>query len=310
MTKTTASLVLGSGGARGLTHIGVIRCLVERGYDIRYVAGSSIGALIGGIHAAGRLDIYAQWVAALQRSDVLRLLDVSLGGNSIFKGERIIGVLRELIGDHTIESLPIGFTAVATDLSQEGAGREVWLNRGPLFDAIRASIAVPTIFEPVMAGRQLLVDGSVVNPVPIGPTLNDRTAITIAVDLNGRHEYLEPKPRVPVPGPTGPLADYQLQISRFVDRFWPAPAAAGVFKPGFSDLVIRSMETMQASITQFKLAATPPAVVIRMPRNLCSFFDFHRAGELIEFGYRRASESMAEYERMSPREDGRMAGEQ
>ncbi|MEZ5740475.1 MAG: patatin-like phospholipase family protein [Burkholderiaceae bacterium] len=303
MKHTTTSLVLGSGGARGLTHIGVIRCLVERGYDIRYVAGSSIGALIGGIHAAGQLDTYAKWVGALQRSDVLRLLDLSLGGNAIFKGERVIGVLRELIGDHTIESLPIGFTAVATDLSQDGAGREVWLNRGPLFDAIRASIAVPTIFEPVITGHQLLVDGSVVNPVPIGPTLNDRTAMTIAVDLNGRHEYLVPKAPAPAPEPTGPLAEYQLQISRFVDRFWPAPAAIGPLKPGFSDLVLRSMETMQASITQFKLAATPPAVVIRMPRNLCSFFDFHRAEELIEFGHRRASDALAEYERMSPRQD-------
>jgi NTE family protein len=138
--STTVSLVLGSGGARGLAHIGVIQWLGENGYTIRSIAGASIGALVGGIYAASKLDIYAQWVSALERMHVLRLLDPTIGSSGLFKGERVISVLRELIGDCAIEDLPIAFTAVATDLD---SGQEVWLRNGKLFDAIRASMATP-----------------------------------------------------------------------------------------------------------------------------------------------------------------------
>ena len=134
------SLVLSSGGARGLAHIGAIRCLEEQGYEIGYVAGSSMGALVGGIYAAGKLDEYSTWVEALRRSDIVQLLDFGWGGAGLFKGDRIIAALRELIGEHQIEELPVGFTAVATDLQRK---REVWLDKGSLFSAIRASIAVP-----------------------------------------------------------------------------------------------------------------------------------------------------------------------
>src|SRR6266446_5429568 len=143
--STTVSLVLGSGGARGLAHIGVIQWLTENGYEIRSIAGSSMGALVGGIFAAGKLEAYADWVLALERIQVLRLLDPAFGRPGLFKGERIVGVLRELIGDLAIEDLPVSFTAVATDLE---SGEEVWLREGKLFDAIRASIAIPLIFTP------------------------------------------------------------------------------------------------------------------------------------------------------------------
>lgn len=128
-TKNTVSLVLGSGGARGLAHIGVIGWLTENRFEIRSIAGSSMGALVGGIYAAGKLDAYTRWVTALEWIDILRLLDPSFGPGALFKGERLIEVLKKLIGDHDIEELPISFTAVATDLDNQ---REVWLNRGSL----------------------------------------------------------------------------------------------------------------------------------------------------------------------------------
>jgi len=124
----TVSLVLGSGGARGLAHIGVIDWLTGNGYEIRSIAGSSMGAMIGGIYAAGKLDVYTRWVLALQRLDVIRLLDLSFGSTGLFKGERVIGVLKELIGDRNIEDLPVPFTAVATDIQN---GKEVWLSEVP-----------------------------------------------------------------------------------------------------------------------------------------------------------------------------------
>ena len=180
---TTVSLVLGSGGARGLAHIGVIKWLEQNGYKINSVAGSSMGALIGGMYAAGQLDTYANWVMALEKKDVIRLLDISFARKSLFKGDRIIEVLREMIGDYEIQNLPISYTAVATDMNSQ---QEVWLNSGSLFDAIRASIAIPTIFTPHHYMNKTLLDGSLVNPIPIAPTLQDNTDITIAVSLSGK----------------------------------------------------------------------------------------------------------------------------
>jgi NTE family protein len=179
---TTISLVLGSGGARGLAHIGVIRWLTENGYEIRSIAGSSMGALVGGIFAANKLDVYADWVSTLERMQMVRLLDPAFGRTGLFKGERIIGVLRELIGDCEIETLPVAYTAVAADL---GSGAEVWLRDGKLFDAIRASIAAPPVFTPVELGGRTLRDGAWANPVPIAPTFEDMTELTVAVSLSG-----------------------------------------------------------------------------------------------------------------------------
>ena len=138
--RPTVALALGAGGAKGLAHIGVIEEIEAQGFEIVAIAGTSMGALIGGVHAMGKLDVYRDWVTALARFDVLRLVDWTFSGGGLIKGERIIGTLRELIGDTRIEELPLAFTAVATDLDR---GREVWLSCGSLFDAIRASIAVP-----------------------------------------------------------------------------------------------------------------------------------------------------------------------
>ncbi|HSD68087.1 MAG TPA: patatin-like phospholipase family protein, partial [Woeseiaceae bacterium] len=163
----TVSLVLGSGGARGHAHIGVIRALEQRDLKVRSIAGTSMGAVIGGIYAAGQLDTYVRWAMQLRKTDVVRLLDFSFTRTSLFKGERIIDVLKDLIGDRQIEDLPVAFTAVATAIEEQ---REVWLNKGSLFTAIKASIAVPGVFSPVVIDDRLLVDGGLVNPIPMAPT--------------------------------------------------------------------------------------------------------------------------------------------
>lgn len=290
MAGIPTSLVLGAGGARGLTHIGVIRCLEAHGYDIRYISGSSMGALVGGIYAAGKLDTYADWVTALQRLDVLRLLDWSLNG-ALFKGERIIRVLRELIGDSRIEELPIGFTAIATELS---TGREMWLNRGSLFDAIRASIAVPTVFAAVTVDKLVLVDGGLVNPVPVAPTLNAQTDVTIAVDLNATDEPDAPvRIRAWREDSAQAHGAQRQSILGFIDSLLGSTEASSTpTELGFYDLAARSMDTMQRTITQLKLASYAPTLVVRIPGNLCGFFDFYRAQALIDYGYERTEQAL------------------
>ena len=151
----SVSLVLGAGGARGLAHVGAIEVLVERGYRIELIAGSSMGALVGGIHAAGKLAAYRDWALTLQKLDVLKLVDWTLTGGGFIKGDRVIGALRELVGEVHIEALPIAYTAVATDLERE---QEVWISRGPLFAAIQASISIPGLFLPQALGGRLLVE--------------------------------------------------------------------------------------------------------------------------------------------------------
>jgi len=291
MAGIPTSLVLGAGGARGLTHIGVIRCLEAHGYDIRYISGSSMGALVGGIYAAGKLDTFSDWVTALQRLDVLRLLDWSLNG-ALFKGERIIRVLRDLIGDCRIEELPIGFTAIATELS---TSREMWLNRGSLFEAIRASIAVPTVFAAVTIDDLVLVDGGVVNPVPVAPTLNTHTEVTIAVDLNAPDDSDAPLRIRAGREHTADSAERQSILS-FIDALLgmdPAPSSNHL---GFYDLAARSMDAMQRTITQLKLASYAPSLIVKIPGNLCGFFDFYRAQQLIDYGYERTEQALGTLE--------------
>jgi len=283
---TTVSLVLGSGGARGLAHIGVIQWLTENGYTIRSISGSSIGALVGGIFATHKLEVYAEWVLALERMHVLRLLDPTIGRSGLFKGERIIKVLRDLIGDRDIDELPLSFTAVATDLD---SGQEVWLRKGKLFDAIRASMATPLVFTPVRHGDRTLLDGAVVNPVPVAPTVDDATDLTIAVDLSGP---LESRPVPPISASLIGDNRYRKQILKFVEAVRP-PRGAREPSRGLLDVAFTSMQTMQATIAHLRLSACPPDVLVQIPRNACGFFEFWRAEELIELGRDRTAQALA-----------------
>lgn len=305
MHATSVSLVLGSGGARGYAHIGVIEELLAQGYDIRSLAGSSMGALIGGIHAAGKLQIYSDWVRPLHRLDVLRLLDWTMSGGGFIKGNRIIDALRELIGDVDIEELPIPYTAVAVDLD---AQREVWFSSGPLFDAIRASIAIPTVFRPYHHHGRMLVDGGLLNPLPIAPTLRDRTDATIAVDVNAPAEPLDGQTPASddkqAVAENGGEADtehgngpYRRRISAFVESlFDKRDGKPAVQEPGLIELFARSLDTMQATITRLKLAAQPPDLLITIPRNACAFYEFDRASDMIELGRRRTREALARWQ--------------
>ncbi|MDD1507745.1 patatin-like phospholipase family protein [Pseudomonas sp. CNPSo 3701] len=183
MSKKVA-LVLGSGGARGYAHIGVIEELEARGYEIGCIAGCSMGAVVGGIYAAGKLKDYSDWTQSLDYLDVLRLLDVSFRLGAI-RGEKVFGRIRDIVGEINIESLNIPFTAVATDLTNQ---QEIWFQEGCLHQAMRASAAIPSLFTPVIQGKRMLVDGGLLNPLPIVPVVSSHCDLIIAVNLNSAHQ--------------------------------------------------------------------------------------------------------------------------
>ncbi len=181
----TVALTLGSGGARGYAHIGAIEVLMERGYEIVAISGCSMGALIGGVYAAGKMKDYKDWVTGLGQFDVLKLLDVTFNSMGAIRGEKIFSVVRDMIGDIRIEDLPIAYTAVATDLL---AHKEIWFQEGPLDQAIRASVAIPSVVTPLVLNGRVLVDGAALNPLPIIPTISSHADMIVAVNLSGEDD--------------------------------------------------------------------------------------------------------------------------
>lgn len=319
------ALVLGSGGARGYAHIGVIEELTARGYEINCIAGCSMGAVVGGIYAAGKLDEYREWIESLDYFDMLRLVDPSFSLGAI-RGEKIFGRIREMLGSVNIEDLPIPFTAVAADLTNQ---QEIWFQEGNLELAMRASAAIPSLFTPVMQGNRMLVDGGILNPLPIVPVVSSHSDIIIAVNLNANNHRQYPLPEVVRPGrfdamvssisshipfwrskgleeqfaelpspdeadasqppsaPTGQSAPKSAEGSRVVDVGSPA---------SLLELINQSFEVMQSSLTQYKIAGYPPNVLVNIPKRACRFYEFYKAPELIKLGQIVASDALDKYE--------------
>ncbi|BBX91019.1 patatin-like phospholipase family protein [Mycolicibacterium boenickei] len=316
------ALALGSGGARGYAHIGVINELHDRGYEVVGVSGSSMGALVGGLHAAGKLDEFADWARTLTQRAVLRLLDPSITAAGILRAEKILDAVREIIGEATIEGLPIPYTAVATDLI---AGKSVWLQRGPLDSAIRASIAIPGVIAPHVLNGRLLGDGGILDPLPMAPIAAVNADLTIAVSLSGGDPGTAPTPEDPERRPTTEWLNRMMRstsavldtasvramldrptaravLSRFgaslpaEDTLDPEddpaddpdapeiPEPAEVPKLGSFEVMNRTIDIAQAALARHTLAAYPPDLLIEVPRTACRSLEFHRAAEVIEVG--------------------------
>ena len=321
------ALVLGSGGARGYAHIGVIEEIERRGYEIACIAGCSMGAVVGGIHAAGRLADYREWVSGLDYLDVIRLLDIGFGTLGAIRGERVFGRIREILGDIDIEDLAIPFTAVATDLTNQ---QEVWFQSGCLHQAMRASAAIPSLFSPVRQGNRVLVDGGLLNPLPIVPVVSAHCDLIMAVNLNSIESNHYQMPVIERPAPIrqqweqwmaalkpswlGRRAEEEEEQagqqalpltleegdephSREEDQHAPVEVEPPVGPASMLELVNLSFEAMQASLTQYKIAGYPPDVVFNVPKRLCRFFEFYRAPELIELGRMVASDTLDQFER-------------
>ena len=307
----TVALVLGSGGARGYAHIGVIQALEEMGARVVAVAGSSMGALVGGMHAAGKLPEFTDWAVGLGQFEVLRLMDLSLTARGAIRGEKAFKVVAELIGDVAIEDLPVDYTAVAVDLL---AHREVWFQRGPLETAIRASTAIPSFVEPVTLDGRVLVDGGLLDPVPVAPVLAANADMVVAVSLDGRG----PVPERPesVGAGEGGGEELSKRLRGSAAKWFDSDLLAAVRRriPDDMEDSVRarlesesaqrhdrlstvevmqmSLEAMQASLARHRLASYPPDVMISVPKNAARTLDMHKAAEMIELGRNLATEAL------------------
>ncbi len=263
------SLVLGGGGARGYAHIGIIEELKKRGFEIKSISGTSMGAVIGGLEACGTLDEYKKWVRSLDFLDIFKFLKspFKLDGNKIFK--KIRGIVGK---DIKIEELPIKFTAVATDLTKK---REVWFQRGNLCKAMQASSAIPGVFDPVIINKRILVDGGVLNLLPIAPVMSDMADLIIAVDLYAPEREIDFKPSKETENMQNLLED--LWSNLFKEKETP---------------VNKSIDLMMDVIYRYRKAEYVPDIQIDVPRNIAKWYDFHKAPVLIEIGRFLASEAI------------------
>jgi len=280
-------LALGSGAARGFAHVGVLRALAEAGIAPAVVAGVSAGAVVGAVHAAGQLDAFEAWARGLDRRKVLALLDVSFSGGAL-RGRRMIEQIGTFLPEGgRLEDLPLPFAAVATDLE---SGREVWLQRGDLLDAILASCALPGVVSPVRVEGRWLVDGGIVNPVPVALCRALGADSVIAVDLNAalltrRFRGESDGPVAAAAGDTSPWAVQQLW-SELRKRFAGSQPTSGAPHPGLYDVLNNTLEIMQVRITRSRMAGDPPDLLVTPRLPDFALLDLYRAGEAIDEGHR------------------------
>ena len=283
MSNRTISLVLGSGGARGLAHVGVIRWLEEHGHEIRSISGCSIGSFIGGAYAAGKLDAVVDWMESFTKREIYSMLDLSFTWDSLVKGDKMMAAIQGKIGTDLIEGLPIKFTAVAADIASE---KEHWFQSGPIDQAIRASVSLPLFFTPYTVDGVQLIDGGILNPTPIEPTLGDDTDLTIAVDLGG------PMMKEAMPEPEEAKSPWQQRLDDFLESMKFSESKP---KDQWDMFYIadQSFNTMQNAIARKRMADNPPDHLIAIPRNKCDTWEFDRAVEMIEYGYRLTEEQLS-----------------
>lgn len=281
-------LALGGGAARGWAHIGVIQALHEAGVRPDIVCGTSIGALVGAIYSAGELERFEEWVRTLRFRDVVSFMDLGLNGGML-KGERLMAYFRKTFIDRPIEEMPIPYAAVATALQ---SGAEVWLRSGSVVEAVRASIALPGLFSPVRHDGVILVDGGLVNPVPVSLARAMGAEIVIAVDLSS--DLLAQRPAAEVATETQPnswMGEWMRKLQNtfsFSESSSVVPVNEPVF-PSMLDVLTTSINIMQVRITRSRMAGDPPELMIAPRLGHLGLLDFHRAAEAIEEGRRAVS---------------------
>lgn len=277
--KKRVALVLSSGGARGYAHIGAIEELLEQGYEIGSVAGCSMGSLIGGIYAAGKLPEATEYIRGLGARQLFSLLDFSLSLTHVVKGEKVLGAIEEIVPDVNIEDLPIPFAAVATDINNY---EEVVLDKGSLYQAIRSSISVPSVFKPVEIANRMLVDGAIVNPLPLSRVHREKGDLLVAVNVSAPNEK-----------EADLLRDRAERLRRSDSSLFHLPPFIEQAATNTSlSILLRCMNMMIARNTELALQLNPPDILVNIPINRLGELDYDKADSIIEFGRAKMHEAL------------------
>ena len=286
--KKKIALVLSGGGARGLAHIGAIETLESHGYEITSIAGCSMGALIGGMYAAGKLPEVKDWVLALDRRKVLSLVDFSLSLTHLIKGDRVMEALKEIVPDVNIEDLPIPYTAVATDWN---SGKEVIFDHGSLYDAIRASISIPLFLNPVRREDMLLVDGGLVNSLPLNRVVRHSGDLLFGINVS-THDY------------QGELLMQQFVERKLLSKSMPAAVMNRIMKHfeginiNYVTLLMRTIAIMLEQNTRQQILISRPDLVVQVPMKRYGVFDFDKAAAILQIGKHKTSRALRRFEHM------------
>ncbi|RPH30443.1 MAG: phospholipase [Bacteroidales bacterium] len=297
--KKNIALVLSSGGARGLAHIGVIDELVERGYNISSIAGSSMGALVGGLYATNNLDKFRDWIVTLDKMDIFNLIDFTLSSQGFIKGEKIFHTMQKMkmIPDINIEELSIKYVAIATDIIKN---EEIVFGSGDLHNAIRASISIPNVFTPIEHSEGILVDGGVLNPLPINRVSRVKNDLLIAVDLNSLVPYTKPNL------PKNKIADViQSEKTAMLIKRWDKLFSSHhsekleknkskKLKLNYFDILARSVQLMQSKLSLQTIETYPPDVLVSISKYSCSVFEFYKGMEMIAYGREACKKALDE----------------
>ncbi|MBN7814347.1 patatin-like phospholipase family protein [Algoriphagus pacificus] len=293
--RKSVSLVLSSGGARGLAHVGVIEELENRGYEIKEIAGCSAGALVGGMYAAGKLEIFKDWICHLDRVDVFSLMDFTFSSRGFIKGEKVYNALKKVIKDCQIEDLDVAFSCNAVDYR---SGEEVIFRSGSLYAAIRASGSIPTVFQPARINHQELIDGGVLNPVPISLLQDPGDNLLLVVGLNATDSELVAPPKKDAEGHRlislpGWLKEYRNKMREyFPEQVKPEK----VTSMSSINLMTRSFDLLQDRFCSLLIEKYPVDVTVQIARNQAGTLEFHRAAELIEIGRLKAAKALDQWE--------------
>jgi NTE family protein len=299
--RPVIGLALGGGAARGLAHIGIVRALVAHGIVPNVVVGTSIGAVVGGAYATGHLDTLEQWARRLQPRKILGYLDIRLNGSGLIGGDKLAAQLEAAIGPTLIEDLPVKFATVATEVR---TGHEIWLTHGRMVDAMRASYALPGIFSPVLVGDRWLVDGALVNPVPVSAARAFGAEIVIAANLSS--DIFAHSTTIYSHGPSAEVT-VTVAPETMIEPAAPKRGFGRLFsaertmkreffgsggRPGISSVMVDAFNIMQDRITRARLAGDPPDLLISPRVGQIGWFDFHRADDLIAHGTRAAERAI------------------
>ncbi len=292
----TVSLALGSGGARGFAHIGVIEVLQREGFNIRSVSGSSMGALVGGIHCANRMNDFRDWALTLNKLETFRLMDFTFSGQGVVKGQKVMETLKGLLGEIRIEDFEKMYTAVAIDLKSK---EEVWLQSGDLYEVIRASSAIPTFVTPYKLNGRILVDGGVLNPLPIEPLLPNKHDLLIAVNINAEDPLTKDIDKSNIPQENEEPDAYMSRMSNYM-RGWlnmkKSTSEVQESTLGYMGIISKTFDFMQDRMCLQSIQIHKPDIVVKVPRSVGATLEFYRAKEIIEEGRQAAETAIGNWE--------------